>query len=153
MKKERAEKDEKKDKSEKKDEKKDRIIEKPIYEEKNIFKLAKPSLIFLLIIDKLHSLLKKPSGIPSPPTLEFSHKPEEQWIVQLNNSLKEGLSIADKMMDILGSYEDMLLFEDFREFFDDLGLLKIILSNSPSEFEYLIKMFHAIDEKAFSKLL
>jgi len=49
----------------------------------------------------------------------------------------------------LKSYEELLMFEDLQEFFDDLGILSTVLSESKTEVEYLLKLW-SHEDKAIS---
>jgi len=68
---------------------------------------------------------KKPSGIQPENIGLVSHKIEEIWITDLKNHIKnEDTKSVEEIKEILSAYEDFLLnYENFSEFFDDIGLL------------------------------
>jgi hypothetical protein len=124
-------------------------------DQSGIFKLCRPYLILFSLVDKLQVALKKPSGV-NPATaaesaLAVSHKPEEQWIVDLTSTIQNNdQEVVNKMGPILQSYdEELLYFEEFQEFFDDAGLLSGVLVEASSEFDFVSKLFTTlVDKKA-----
>jgi len=68
---------------------------------------------------------KKSSGIQPENIGLVSHKIEEPWIIDLKNHIKnEDIKSVEEIKEILSAYEDFLLnYENFSEFFDDIGLL------------------------------
>jgi len=90
-----------------------------------LFKRARPFLIYFTLIDKMQMVWKKSSGIQPENIGLVSHKIEEPWIIDLKNHIKnEDIKSVEEIKEILSAYEDFLLnYENFSEFFDDIGLL------------------------------
>jgi len=93
------------------------------------FKRARPFLIYISLIDKMQTVWKKPSGIQPENIGLVNHKLEENWITDIKNHIRnEDIKSVEEAKEILSqTYEELLLnYENFSEFFDDLGVLTLV---------------------------
>jgi len=125
-------------------------------EQQKWFQICRPALLFFAMIDKLQKIFNKRSLLPvgrvtneGLSTIIISHKSDEKWITELSNTLRtQDMALLDSMMVLLHSYEtDMLVFESFQEFFDELDLLKVILASHRSELEFIRALLQSVSSR------
>jgi lipopolysaccharide biosynthesis glycosyltransferase len=61
----------------------------------------------------------------------------------MNNLIQmEDMKILEKMIEILNYYEqELLLYENFQEFFDEQEILNFILNENNNEIDFVMKYF------------
>lgn len=114
-------------------------------DEKRVFEVTRPGLIFLFLVDQLHQMYKS-SKVSNESTIP--HKPEEEeWIIEMKKLILDDLTLsrAEKTNELLRSYEEELTkFESVGEFFDQLNLLNVVLKEAKSEIEFIQNIFQNI---------
>ena len=103
----------------------------PDEKEVNLFKVCRPMLIFFSVVDKLQELVKKNSSLPINDVKTVSHNPDEVWIEETKQKLKESdYQVTEESKEILREIEQdtFYVYENFDEFFDVPGNFILLLN-------------------------
>jgi len=133
----------------KRDLKKEELETDPI---KKLFLQSRPLLIFISFVDKLQKLFKKKftsTQTVSSSSLEISHQPEEEWVLDMFTNLRQNLDqIQTKCeKEVLKNYQSDLILADFQEFFDATDILKNVLAEAKTCQDFITNCISNLDEK------
>ncbi|KAF2077723.1 hypothetical protein CYY_000970 [Polysphondylium violaceum] len=103
-----------------------------------LFTICQPWLLFYSLVSKLHSLLKT-----------TNNNNNSDWIQDMKTNLSNHANkIQQEIKELLNTFEEeLLLYADESEFFDDLGVLKYILQDGKDPNTFL-KQIYTIQYKS-----
>lgn len=109
---------------------------------------CRPSLIYILLIDRLHKIMKKASGKAVKDTID--HSATDKWIIDVKDKIKlDHMKVLEQMNKLLNEYEtELLAYVDPGEFFDDLEILSSVHEEEKDEIKFISKL---LDEQTNEK--